>query len=109
MATSRRGIFRHRRHCPGQQHRLLDRNHLGDLSSKGTDSNVFALKAEVNGYLYAGGKLQAGGFVANRMARWKDLTWSAPGSGMSNKVLALALGEDQEGLCRRLFYREPAD
>jgi len=52
---------------------------------------VFAL-AVSGGDLYVGGAFRnAGGTVANRIAKWNGSSWSPLGSGLDNQVQALAI------------------
>ena len=48
--------------------------------------------------LFAAGEFTtAGGVAAERVARWNGSSWSAPGSGVSDTVLALAVFDDGSG------------
>jgi hypothetical protein len=66
---------------------------LGTGTANGTDNVVLALAVAANGDVYAGGSFrQAGGLVANSIAKWNGAVWSAVGanSGGTDTVLALA-------------------
>lgn len=62
----------------------------------GADGYVNCSVTDASGNLYVGGNFGAvGDVVANRVAKWNGITWSALGSGLSSDVLALAvLGSD---------------
>ena len=50
------------------------------------------MKADVNGYLYAGGFFtDFTGFSPNHIARWKDLKWTVLGNGANAYISALAV------------------
>lgn len=58
----------------------------------GTDSPVTALALDGAGDLYAGGYFTtAGGVVANNIARWDGISWSALGSGINDNVYTLTV------------------
>jgi len=58
----------------------------------GTDGSVRAVAADGSGNVYIGGDFTAVGAVpANRIARWNGTTWSTLGTGMNNRVFALAV------------------
>jgi hypothetical protein len=69
----------------------------------GMNDNVFALAVFDDGSgsgpaLYAGGGFTtAGGQSANRIARWNASSWSPLGSGLDNRVLALAVFDSGSG------------
>ncbi|HYN87039.1 MAG TPA: FG-GAP-like repeat-containing protein [Ardenticatenaceae bacterium] len=66
-------------------------SHLGS----GVNGPVYAVAVDRNGILYAGGSFtQAGGVVANNVARWDGNAWAPLGTGASAAVLALAVDED---------------
>ena len=60
---------------------------LGTGTANGVGSSVLALVIAGNGDVYAGGGFnQAGGVVANRIARWNGTVWSSLGTGAANGV-----------------------
>lgn len=57
----------------------------------GANSTVYAAATDDVGNLYIGGDFTiAGGSIANRIAKWDGITWSALGAGMDGPVRALA-------------------
>lgn len=55
---------------------------------------VRALEVDETNTLYVGGNfVAAGGVIANHVARWNGVDWSALGSGTTNGVECLALGK----------------
>ncbi|MCI1186405.1 hypothetical protein MON38_03170 [Hymenobacter sp. DH14] len=69
---------------------------LGAGNSNGVDGFVNAVAVAGNGDVYVGGDfIQAGGALANGMAKWRGAVWSSLGPGAGNgcigRVLAVAL------------------
>ena len=61
-------------------------------SVPGVGGEVYAAAMDTAGNLYIGGSfISAGSVVANRIAKWDGSSWSALGSGMNNRVWALAV------------------
>jgi hypothetical protein len=77
--------------------------------ASGASHEVQALAAFDDGagdgtVLFAGGRFSsAGGVPANRIARWNGASWSALGSGLSDRVRALAVFDDASGAGRALY------
>ncbi len=68
-----------------------DENWISMGGIPGADSQVLAL-ALAGSDVYVGGRFtNAGGVVANRIAKWNGSSWSALGSGMITTVRALAV------------------
>lgn len=58
----------------------------------GTDGPVYALAVDGSGKLYAGGSFsKAGAATASNIAKWDGTAWSALGTGVSDRVTALAV------------------
>jgi hypothetical protein len=63
---------------------------MGDVL--GADSDVSAAVVDGSGNLYIGGNFTlVGNTLANRIAKWNGTTWSPLGSGMDDRVQALAV------------------
>jgi hypothetical protein len=77
--------------------------------ANGTHDAVFALAVFDDGSgdgpaLYAGGRFtQASGTLANRVAKWNGIEWSAVGTGTNGDVRALAVFDDGSGGGPALF------
>jgi Immunoglobulin I-set domain len=67
--------------------------------TEGFGINVLAVFDDGSGSsLYAGGHItRAGGTVANHIARWNGISWSALSSGTNGQVIALAAFDDSSG------------
>ncbi|HOB97331.1 MAG TPA: SUMF1/EgtB/PvdO family nonheme iron enzyme [Verrucomicrobiota bacterium] len=70
-----------------------DENWISIIPSvPGVGGEVYAAAMDTAGNLYIGGSfISAGSVVANRIAKWDGSSWSALGSGMNNRVWALAV------------------
>jgi len=59
--------------------------------STGTASDVLALAADQNGWIYAGGQFTSiGGVTASHIARWNGVAWQPLGSGITTYVQTMA-------------------
>ena len=57
------------------------------LPGNGMDDNVAVIAVASNGDVYAGGRFtQAGGIMANSVAKWNGTVWSSLGTGSANGV-----------------------
>ncbi|GAB3857170.1 hypothetical protein GCM10028822_30440 [Hymenobacter terrigena] len=66
---------------------------LGTGTANGVSYSVLALTVASNGDLYVGGYFtQAGGAVANAVARWNGTAWNGLGTGTDFYVIVLAVG-----------------
>jgi surface protein len=66
-------------------------NPLNGPTGTGMDDHVLALTTDSASNLYAGGEfLNAGGVIANHVAKWDGVQWSALGTGINGYVWALA-------------------
>ena len=66
---------------------------LGTGIGNGVNGGVYALAVAGSGELYVGGNFtQAGGVVANNVAKWNGTVWSSLGTGLNRAALKLVLG-----------------
>jgi trimeric autotransporter adhesin len=74
---------------------FTDANWVSISGLPGANGPIYAIVADKNGNIYAGGSFTViGTVVASNVARWNGSTWSALGSGISAPVNALALDSD---------------
>ena len=77
---------------------------LADGPIEGTDAQVECLAVDAAGVLYAGGGFtNAGGVVAQHIAKWDGQHWSALGSGVNGTVYTLRAGAAGEIFAGGLF------
>ncbi|WP_156109046.1 two-component regulator propeller domain-containing protein [Hymenobacter sp. APR13] len=72
-----------------------DEHWSGPSGMTGTNGNVFALALDSNGNLYIGGSFtMAGSILANNIAKWDGINWTALGVGIRGKVVALSVSSN---------------